>query len=287
MQVEDSYEGAMARLQRLERAGIVVPPLATAVEDESFTRTRDLEELATLACEENERLQQQLYEARGHIVGLERELVSARDQIGSLQRLLAMLEESAAQPAPPPAAVPMPAPVATRAWPPVFATQPVAPAPAPLAPEPAATQAPFELDDSSLDPSLALGTKSGGAIRYLVLVALVGAVATGALTLRPWEHGAGAAVVAASLAPIAPPPAPAPVVAVAPSVTIPKAEPTIPKVEPTIPKVEAARPQREPAKKHHLVKHTRHANQKSRVAKKSSGKRDFSPTDDPLGGLNL
>jgi hypothetical protein len=52
MQVEDSYEGAVARLQRMEQAGLIVPT--------PEQRMRDLEELATLASEENERLQQLL-----------------------------------------------------------------------------------------------------------------------------------------------------------------------------------------------------------------------------------
>ncbi len=84
MNVEDSYEGAVRRLQRLGHAGVGLgPPRAMSRQrEETDDRMRDLEELATLACEENERV--------AH------ELDSARDEIDRLRRLVVTLQESVA-----------------------------------------------------------------------------------------------------------------------------------------------------------------------------------------------
>ena len=56
MNVEDSYEGAVRRLQRLEMAGVALeaPPPSDDAE-----RMRELEELAMLACEDNERFKRE------------------------------------------------------------------------------------------------------------------------------------------------------------------------------------------------------------------------------------
>ena len=122
MDVEDSYEGAVRRLQRLENAGIVMGIPASRESDDDDerealrARVRDLEELASIACDDNERLQREL-EASNRELQLaqherqesRRELAETRDQVGSLQRLVAMLEESAATPAAPHAATPAPA----------------------------------------------------------------------------------------------------------------------------------------------------------------------------------
>src|SRR6185312_11502289 len=62
MNVEDSYEGALRRLQRLEAAGLHAMPVEEIARD-TDDRLRDLEELATLACEDNERLKQELASA--------------------------------------------------------------------------------------------------------------------------------------------------------------------------------------------------------------------------------
>jgi len=77
MNVEDSYEGALRRLSRLQRAGVVLaPPPAVEAEPDDHERMRDLEELAALACDENERLKQELAGARGELERL-RQLVAA------------------------------------------------------------------------------------------------------------------------------------------------------------------------------------------------------------------
>ncbi len=73
MNVEDSYEGAVRRLRRLGHAGVDLAP-------QTDQRVCDLEELATLACDENERLGQ--------------ELDQARDEIDRLRRLVATLQET-------------------------------------------------------------------------------------------------------------------------------------------------------------------------------------------------
>jgi hypothetical protein len=79
MNVEDSYEGALRRLSRLQRAGVHLAP-PPEPEPEPDDRMRDLEELATLACDENERLKQ--------------ELAGARHQIDHLRQLVATLQGS-------------------------------------------------------------------------------------------------------------------------------------------------------------------------------------------------
>jgi hypothetical protein len=71
MNVDDSYEIAVRRLSRLGHAGVDL-----ARND----RLHDLEELATLACDENDRLT--------------RELDSARNDNARLQRLVATLQET-------------------------------------------------------------------------------------------------------------------------------------------------------------------------------------------------
>ncbi|HEY2747599.1 MAG TPA: hypothetical protein VGL86_23420 [Polyangia bacterium] len=81
MNVEDSYEGAVRRLARLGHAGIhLAPPSADRVGDAD--RLRDLEELATLACDDNERLTRELDAARV-------EMDRLRLQVMSLQSMVA------------------------------------------------------------------------------------------------------------------------------------------------------------------------------------------------------
>ena len=75
MNVEDSYEGAVRRLARLGHAGMVLAPPAQDHVGES-DRVRDLEELATLACEDNERLTRELESARMDIVRLQQQVLA-------------------------------------------------------------------------------------------------------------------------------------------------------------------------------------------------------------------
>jgi hypothetical protein len=94
MNGEDSYEGAVRRLRRLSQAGADAAPSAPALDPpanappnaapsgDPSERLRDLEELATLACDDNERLTH--------------ELEGARSEIARLQRLTATLEETLA-----------------------------------------------------------------------------------------------------------------------------------------------------------------------------------------------
>jgi hypothetical protein len=83
MHVEDSYEGALRRLRRLEDAGFQqTPPSVLAQRDDADARMRDLEELASLACDENERLTRELAEVRAESERL-------RAQVATLQMMLA------------------------------------------------------------------------------------------------------------------------------------------------------------------------------------------------------
>jgi hypothetical protein len=103
MNVEDSYEGALRRMQRLERAGFSFNDVPAPPPDDD-DRMRDLEELATLACEENERLKEQLVAAVSESEQLQRQLAIARGEAERQQRLVKTLQEmlaSAQSEAPP------------------------------------------------------------------------------------------------------------------------------------------------------------------------------------------
>src|SRR4051812_22109137 len=76
MNVEDSYEGAVRRLARLGYAGVHI----AQHRDENDHRMRELEELATLACDENERLGGELADARREIERLRATVVSLQQQ---------------------------------------------------------------------------------------------------------------------------------------------------------------------------------------------------------------
>jgi predicted transcriptional regulator len=92
MNVEDSYEGALRRMQRLERAGFSFNDVPAPPPDDD-DRMRDLEELATLACEENERLKEQLVAAVSESEQLQRQLAVARGEAERQQRLVKTLQE--------------------------------------------------------------------------------------------------------------------------------------------------------------------------------------------------
>jgi len=78
MQVEDSYEGAVRRLSRLSHGGADLLPSRRDDQEAALqTRLRDLEELATIATEENERLERELADARETILRLQEQLTAA------------------------------------------------------------------------------------------------------------------------------------------------------------------------------------------------------------------
>src|SRR5437588_13127386 len=77
MNVEDSYEGAVRRLSRLGHAGVDLAP--------RNDRLHDLEELATLACDENERLTRELDSARADIARLQRQVATLQETLVSAQ----------------------------------------------------------------------------------------------------------------------------------------------------------------------------------------------------------
>jgi hypothetical protein len=92
MQVEDSYEGAVRRLSRLSHAGVdLLPSRHDDAEAQVQQRLRDLEELANLATEENERLERELMSARETIQRLQEQLTSA-----DRQRLREIIESAPA-----------------------------------------------------------------------------------------------------------------------------------------------------------------------------------------------
>jgi hypothetical protein len=97
MHIEDSYEGAARRLARLSHAGVdLLPTRRDNVEASLQGRMRDLEELATLATEENERLERELAAARETIERLQTQLTEV-----DRQRLRDLVEEAPARPRPP------------------------------------------------------------------------------------------------------------------------------------------------------------------------------------------
>jgi hypothetical protein len=151
MNVEDSYEGAVRRLQRLERAGIAMdapPP------DGSAERMRELEELASLACEDNERLKRELGV-------MQLDLETARREIDLLRACVAELQAS-----------------------PANDEQVSAPLPQrPFAPFAAASPFPEALPDE--DYGLASKSRSKAIVYFFVLAAAAAIVAALCVT-RPW-----------------------------------------------------------------------------------------------------
>jgi hypothetical protein len=176
MNVEDSYEGAVRRLRRLGHAGleIVQPPLRVQQKSKTDQRMHDLEELATLACEENEQLKRELETARLEIDRLNQRVASLQELLAGDEQddlfaaksergagfyffILLILGASAAaliklrpwEPVPtmalvglgtapaaaPVVATPAPAPVVAAPAPVVAAPAPVVPAPAPTVPK--------------------------------------------------------------------------------------------------------------------------------------------------------
>jgi hypothetical protein len=284
MELEDSYEGALQRMQRLEAAKLF---------DDVPARERELEELATLACEDNDRLKAELATAVSELDGVRaaldatrREAESAyqeneqlRASVASLQQQLAGAQQ--AQASAQRASVWPPQPQPAQVVAPVQA-EPAQEYAAPTQVQPAAVwqqQTEAAQDDEYLDyppkPSRMPLVIIGGAV----------ALAIGLFALHPWSSGHSLPVAALPAAPApievkapTPPPvvtAPAPVVAT----TVPTVAPTIPKMAPPV--AAPARVTRSRAAAHKKAKH--HA------AGKHSGKAKgaAAPVDDPLGGTDL
>ncbi|HEY1586502.1 MAG TPA: hypothetical protein VGH63_12495 [Polyangia bacterium] len=322
MNVEDSYEGAVRRLQRLEMAGIAMesPPLDGGVEaarEGDADRMRELEELAMLACEDNERLKrefgtalQELDDARRDAEGvraelerLQRETAEARLEIEQLRAYVASLEQTlasaqqaqqvqASAPQQPFAAPQQPFAAPQQSFAPEqpFAAeqsfapeQPFAPRSNPFAPQsnpfasPQFASEPLAEEDFGYPPK----SRGKGAL-YFCVVALAGVAVAALCVIRPWDR------------PHAPPiaveqPAPPPPVVTAPP-PAPKIEPALPKVAPTPPKVVAV-PAVVPVHKARASKaRAERKRAKHHAAKKSDEpkvKTVSSDSNDPLGGTGL
>jgi hypothetical protein len=250
MNVEDSYEGALRRLSRLQRAGVHLAP-PPEPEPEPDDRMRDLEELATLACDENEKLKQELSGAR-------REIDHLRQLVATLQGSLMSAEPDEPLNVPRSRGGPFlfflfilfagggVAVYAMRPW--EHHAVPVAASAAALPSEPVA-----------------------------VTPAPTPAVAPPVAKTEPTIPKAEPTIPkVATTIPKAEP-------------TIPKAEPTIPKVATTVPKVappaDAPKASRRHVAKAHVAKSARHKPPKH-ASRKASSKME-PRSDDPLGGLNM
>ncbi len=265
-------------------------------------RMRDLEELATMACDANEQLERELADAREQVgalrrllvtleesaesaestesaatAQLERELAAARDQVATLQRLVVALEESAESADAPPARA-----RAEHAF--------VTPAPTP---RPVVAPQPFSTSDSADEDEevLLVAPKRGPRSPWLYIAgALVAGGALAAL-MSPGQHASPPPPIVLT-APVAPPPAPPAPAPAAPAVAAPavaKAEPVAPPAV-TIPLAKpAAKPARvRTASAHRTTKRNRHV-AKRKVAgapPKETAKRIVT-SNDPLDGLKM
>ena len=247
MNVEDSYEGAVRRLRRLENAGFHAGALAEVSADRAgdADRMRDLEELATLACDDNERLTRELDEARGQIERLRLQVMMLQQQVAGA-----------------PADEPLALPRRSRAGMYFFL----------LAIAGAAAAALFVLRPWER-PHVAIDTASPYAPATTPSVTPPPAAAT-----PPAATPSSATPPAATPSSVTPP-ATIPKVAA----TIPKAAATIPTVTATVPKLAAASPR---SHHHHAARHHKSAH-KHHAAARSNDKTHVGDTDDPLGGVNL
>jgi hypothetical protein len=299
MNIEDSYEGAVRRLQRLEMAGLSMPSgeseATDEIADESADRMQQLEQLATLACEDNERLKTEFGIALQELDGARRELDSARAEIArahhelgearlevdqlrgyvaALEQMLPSAQEGAASQAPQ-AVAPVVEPSASP--PSLSDASPFAASS--FAPSPFATELPPD-EDYGYPPK-----SSGKGPKYFFVVAIAGAAIVALFAMRPWDRPQVAPVVAEPLTP--PPLVTAPPVAkVEP--TLPKVAPAVPTVVPTVPKMEQVAVTRRVAhatKTRAERKHPHHAAKKHGSAKADTAAPG--QTNDPLGGTGL
>jgi hypothetical protein len=294
MHVEDSYEGAVRRLERLRDAGFDLAPPMAGQDPQEEDRMRDLEQLATLACEENERLQQELAETResrerlqrelDEALGddsLERELAEARDQVGSLQRLVAMLEETAARPRPTPLAHPDLAADVQR-----FERELSAAHDQIVRLQQHVALLEHNEYETPLTPA-----KTRSPIWYALMGAAAGGLLCAALLgspaprpqLAPAPAALPPAPVVTAPPPLPPASAPAATERAAPATAAPAAKPAAP-AKAAAPTVSAK--SKTPAKRH--PEHNRRSERPShRASQKVAEKGQWTHTSDPLGGLNL
>jgi len=277
MNVEDSYEGAVRRLQRLELAGVALEsPQSHAVDeaavDDNSDRMRQLEELALLACEDNERLKREFGAALQELDDARKELDGAHAEIEQLRGYIASLQPAAAS-------------TQANAPPQAFA----APAQPFVAAPPVAESWPFPEPASEEDFEYPPKSRGKGAF-YFFVVAIIGAAVAALCVMRPWDRPHAPAMVVEPPAPPPPPPVvtapPPPAPKVAPTTpTLAPTTPTTPTVAPTIPKVAraAAKPATKTRSAHKHAKH--HAAKKHGAATTKAIASDTS--DDPLGGTGL
>jgi hypothetical protein len=103
--LENSYEGAMRRMQRLgfeNVAELAAPPRHAADSSKINERMRELEELATLACDENERLEAELETLREENAVLMQRLAALRATSVATAREPVFAREPTPAPAPAP-----------------------------------------------------------------------------------------------------------------------------------------------------------------------------------------
>jgi hypothetical protein len=269
MNVEDSYEGALRRLQRLEMAGIAMAPPSPTVTDEpaagSAERMRELEELAVLACDENERLKHELSVALRETARAQHELGEARYEIDQLRAYVASLQQTltVAQHAAANAAA---QPFAPTAAPPAAALPPASPS----------TFEPPFASDAWPDEDYGLASKSKGrGAFYFFVIALVGAAIAAVCVLRPWDRPHAVPIV------VEPPPAPPPPPVVTAPPPTPKVEATVPQIAPTIPKTAP--------RTNNVRPEPKHASRRATKKQSSETTKDSAPSmsDDPLGGTGL
>jgi hypothetical protein len=275
MNVEDSYEGAVRRMQRLDAArlgvdGAAYQRSATSLFEEAPERMRELEELATLACEDNERLKAELAAAMSELEGLRaavnatrREAETAYHENEQLRANVASLQQALAGAQQAPAIA--------------------QPAQQTFAQDPFGGEA---LADEEFDYPPKQNRKP------LLIVGAAAMLVVGLFILRPWEssHAAPPVVVVQTPpakvepTPPAPTPPPAPSTQIA-ATAAPTAAATIPKIAPTVPKAAPApaAPSRV-TKSRASHKRAKHGANKHGKGAESKAKNAF---DDPLGGTNL
>jgi hypothetical protein len=312
MNVEDSYEGAVRRLARLGHAGLVEKPAPRAQPAPSASkdeRMRDLEELATLACDDNERLTGELARARAKIEQLEQFVTTLQQTIADESE--ASLARSARRRGPLVYFVALAlvgggaaAAIRYRPWDHVRVTwaanpaaETAAPVVAPVVQPPAenvaapSTNAPANAAAPNAAPASATTNSAPTSTTAAPASTTTNAAPTSA---APNSATSAAATNAPkSAAPTTPsaktagattPPAPAS--AIAPKADAAKAEPAkiaVPKVETpaiVVPKLAAAKGK---AHHRHVAKH--HSRKGHHRATPAAGDDGSAPADDPLAGL--